>query len=80
MLLPMGKRQRQQNTSSVKQIFKIASMVHILCCTTHLGGHCIYSTYAVPPVAEGLMLRFPEELTYGFLKFSKLSIVVAKKY
>ena len=43
-----------QNTSSVNQISKTASMVHTL------EDHGIYGTYIVPPVAEGLKMVFGE--------------------
>ena len=61
-----GKHARLQNTSSVKQLSKTASMVHTLYhppgellhlryihCTTLLGGSYTYSTCAVPPFWGG---------------------------
>ena len=48
-----GKHAGLQNTSSVQQLSKIADMVHVLYCLSW-GGHCIYGTYIVPPIVEGL--------------------------
>ena len=61
MMQPNGKHVRPQNTSSVfkvSTVSKIAATVHTL--YRHLvaggwgGGPCIYGTYVIPHVAEGL--------------------------
>ena len=42
MMQPKGKHERPQNTSSVKQLSKIASTVHML---YHLSGELLYLRY-----------------------------------
>ena len=54
MMQPKGKGEGVLNTSSVKQLSKITSTVLYIRCTAHLRSHCIYGTYFVLPVAEGL--------------------------
>ena len=54
MMHPKGKHERPHNTSSVKQLSKTASTVHTY--TDRPGDHCIYGTYVVLPVTEGLSM------------------------
>ena len=51
-----GKHERPQNTSSVKHVPKL--LLWYIRCTALPGGHCIYSTYVVPPITKGLKNRF----------------------